>query len=594
MSWIELVAQRRSPTPPGLEPPKNAADWYKITNSASDSDSTDVYVYSDIGGWFGIYADEFIHDFKNISSKRINLRLNSPGGSVFEGIAIANTIRSHPAHVTVYVDGLAASIASIIALSGNKIVMMPQSQLMIHDASGMCYGNAAEMEYMVGLLNKQSENIAEAYADKAGGTAAEWRELMKAETWYTAKEAVTAGLADEVAKAPEPEEEGQDEEDDSGDEKAQKKMRNASSWDLAAMFRYAGRGAAPAPRQIKNVMRQFDEGDKVAALVKHEPEHTVGRIAVVNGNAYGVIWENPDDDTMETGTEVYRWYTDDELQWLEGGADHDEDEDEAGEPTEETLLPGVSHPNGMPLPPHAEYKDGKIVVSLDIGSSEFQAHMREMIRQTIRDELAVVEGTACPSHSTAVKAGTWDAGANEGRLTSPVPVATVKKMYAYYDEEKVEDGAVPKGSCKLPHHFVSSDGTPGAASVNAVRNALARLPQTKGLSEQERSAAEAHLRKHLDAFPGGDEEAHADDELDAHANPHVDDASKRSTPSPPEEEEEPDEAEEEEPDEEPDEENDEPDDKTSVTDSWADVIAHLSISPSPSADDVFTSIREAW
>lgn len=234
MSWIELVAQSRpSQVPRGVSPPENAADWYRIENAAADE--ADVYVYDAIGGWFGTTADDFIREMRDISAPRINLRLNSPGGSVFEGIAIANAIRSHPANVTVFVDGLAASIASVIALAGDRLVMLPQTQLMIHDASGGAYGNAADMEYMVGLLNKQSDNIADAYADRAGGTAAEWRDLMKAETWYTASEAVAAGLADEVFTPPakEPKEGPSD-------------ARMATTWDLS-MYRYAGRDKAPDP-----------------------------------------------------------------------------------------------------------------------------------------------------------------------------------------------------------------------------------------------------------------------------------------------------------------------------------------------------------
>lgn len=237
MSWIELAASRRpQQMPQGVKPPENAADWYRISNSVEESDTTDIYVYDSVGGWFGVYADDFIRDLKAVSTKNINLRINSPGGSVFEGIAIANALRSHPANVTVYVDGLAASIASVIALAGNRLVMMPQSQLMIHDASGACYGNAADMEYMVGLLSKQSDNIADAYAARAGGTAAEWRDLMKAETWYSAQEAVDAGLADEVMPVPAREPE----------DRLALAAQMHTAWDLS-MYRYAGREKAPAP-----------------------------------------------------------------------------------------------------------------------------------------------------------------------------------------------------------------------------------------------------------------------------------------------------------------------------------------------------------
>ena len=119
MSWIELVAERRTKNlPPGVEPPQGAADWYRIEDSTDETDSTDVFVYGSIGGFWGIYADEFIEELRQVTTPKINLRLNSGGGSVFEGVAVSNAIRAHPANVTVYVDSLAASIASVIMLAG--------------------------------------------------------------------------------------------------------------------------------------------------------------------------------------------------------------------------------------------------------------------------------------------------------------------------------------------------------------------------------------------------------------------------------------------------------------------------------------------
>lgn len=240
MSWIELVAQRRPPQPPaGMQPPENAKDWFRIENNADDADSTDVYIYSSIGGWFGMWADEFIDELKAVTTSKISLRLNSPGGSVFDGIAIANAIRNHPATVTVYVDSLAASIASVIAMSGDRLVMMPQSQIMVHNASGACYGDATEMTKMADLLDKQSRNIAEAYAQHTGRPLAEWTQYMVDETWFSAEEALSVGLADEVvpmrSKTPAP-----------AEEPATAEAHMHKSWDLS-MYRYAGREQAPAP-----------------------------------------------------------------------------------------------------------------------------------------------------------------------------------------------------------------------------------------------------------------------------------------------------------------------------------------------------------
>jgi hypothetical protein len=96
----------------------------------------------------------------------MRVRINSPGGSVFEGIAIANALRAHPATVTVQVDGIAASIASVIAMAGDRVEMAPNSMLMIHEASGVCMGDMAEMTKMAEVLDLISTNIANAYADR--------------------------------------------------------------------------------------------------------------------------------------------------------------------------------------------------------------------------------------------------------------------------------------------------------------------------------------------------------------------------------------------------------------------------------------------
>lgn len=240
MPFIELVAQRARPTPPaGMQPPENGKDWFRIENNADEADTTDVLIYSSIGGWFGMWADELVDELKAVTTSKINLRLNSPGGSVFDGIAIANAIRSHPATVTVYVDSLAASIASVIAMSGDRLVMMPQSQIMVHNASGACYGDATEMTKMADLLDKQSRNIAEAYAQHTGGSLAEWQQYMADETWFTAEEAVAVGLADEVVPMRKTTKETAPADDAVA-------ARMQQTWDLS-MYRYAGREHAPAP-----------------------------------------------------------------------------------------------------------------------------------------------------------------------------------------------------------------------------------------------------------------------------------------------------------------------------------------------------------
>jgi ATP-dependent protease ClpP protease subunit len=189
---------------------RKSAEWYRIENKKAD-DATHVYIYDVIGEWYGegLSADTFVQEFNKISSKNIVLHLNTPGGDVFEGISIMNALKSHPSNVDVLVDGQAASIGSVIVMGGDNVTMTRGSMMMIHDGlvamGSTVVGNAAdvragaeEMLKLADLLDKTSNNIASIYADRAGGTVDEWRELMLAETWFTADEAVKAGLADEV------------------------------------------------------------------------------------------------------------------------------------------------------------------------------------------------------------------------------------------------------------------------------------------------------------------------------------------------------------------------------------------------------------
>jgi ATP-dependent protease ClpP protease subunit len=179
------------------------------------------------GGYWGISAKEVNAALAELGDvDQIQLHINSPGGEVWEGVAILNALRRHPATVTAVVDGLAASAASFIATGCDRTIMGRNTQMMIHDAWGIGIGPAADMRDLADRLDKISDNIASIYADKSGGKVGDWRDLMLAETWYDADEAVAAGLADEVEGA-EPD-----------------RARNA--FDLS-VFKHAGRAQAPGP-----------------------------------------------------------------------------------------------------------------------------------------------------------------------------------------------------------------------------------------------------------------------------------------------------------------------------------------------------------
>lgn len=169
--------------------------WYEIQNA--DTATAVVRIYGEIGYW-GVTADQFASDLGSLSAETIEVQINSPGGEVFDGIAIYNTLRTHPSRVVTRVDGIAASVASVIAQAGDHRIMVESSQMMIHEAWGVAVGPAADMRAFADLLDAQSDVIAGIYASRSGGKAEDFRELLAAETWLTDQAAVDLGLADEV------------------------------------------------------------------------------------------------------------------------------------------------------------------------------------------------------------------------------------------------------------------------------------------------------------------------------------------------------------------------------------------------------------
>lgn len=200
------------------------ASWYRIENKGANAS---VYIYDEIGFW-GVTAQDFAAELKAISASTMDVHINSPGGEVYDGLAIYNSLKGHKATVTVHIDGLAASAASFIAMAGDAVIIARNAEMMIHDAMGAAFGNASEMAEMGKALDRVSENIADIYAQRAGGTVSSWRDLMKAETWYSGKEAVAAGLADKMT-----------DDDADADDGA------SNAW--GGLFRYRGRLNAPPP-----------------------------------------------------------------------------------------------------------------------------------------------------------------------------------------------------------------------------------------------------------------------------------------------------------------------------------------------------------
>lgn len=174
--------------------------WYEIKNKA---DKAEIWIYEEIGEDFwtggGVTAKNFQKELSAIKAGQIDLHINSPGGAVFDGITIYNLLKQHPANVTTYIDGIAASIASVIALAGDKIVMAANALYMIHNPSGMVMGTAEDMRTFADTLDKVGGTMVTAYTGKTGKDADIIKALLDAETWFTADEAKEMGFVDEIS-----------------------------------------------------------------------------------------------------------------------------------------------------------------------------------------------------------------------------------------------------------------------------------------------------------------------------------------------------------------------------------------------------------
>lgn len=168
-------------------------DWYRITNAADGT--VQAMIYDEIG-YFGVTAQDFVAEL-NDSDGPVDLRLNSPGGDVFDGLAIYNALKARGG-VSVYIDGLAASIASVIAMAADpgQLAIAKTASMMIHDGMGMAIGSADDMRKLATVLDTESDNIAGIYAERTGRDASHWRALMRDETWFKGQQALDAGLAD--------------------------------------------------------------------------------------------------------------------------------------------------------------------------------------------------------------------------------------------------------------------------------------------------------------------------------------------------------------------------------------------------------------
>ncbi|WP_349318871.1 head maturation protease, ClpP-related [Mycolicibacterium canariasense] len=250
----------------GIDEGAAPIQWFSVKNSAMKTTnaagkaktSAEILIYDIIDPW-GVSAGDFANTLNELDVDEIVVGINSPGGLVFDGIAIMNALKRHPANIVTRIDGVAASAASFIAMAGDEIQTSKYAEMMIHEARGYVSGTAADMQEMLDLLVRHNETIAGVYKDRAGGELKDWLKLMKNETWFTADEMIAAGLADTVIEPAD--------ESSAADETESLKNR----FDLSC-FNYAGRQAAPPPQIRNQAKRTTTDRPKGAAKMATKQE----------------------------------------------------------------------------------------------------------------------------------------------------------------------------------------------------------------------------------------------------------------------------------------------------------------------------------
>ncbi len=173
--------------------------WF--TMAKAHGGAANISILSEIGE-YGITAKDFKAELNGLGNPAVlNISISSNGGDVSQGFAIFNMLKRHSAKKVVTVEGIAASMASVIAMAGDEIVMPSNAMMMIHNPWGGVVGDADDVESFAGGLRKMQGQLADVYAERSGADREEIVKLMDAETWLTAQEAVDLGLADRVSDA---------------------------------------------------------------------------------------------------------------------------------------------------------------------------------------------------------------------------------------------------------------------------------------------------------------------------------------------------------------------------------------------------------
>jgi ATP-dependent Clp endopeptidase proteolytic subunit ClpP len=384
----------------------------------AQANATRIDVYDEIGdgGMFGegCSAKDFAAQLAGVTGP-LDVHINSYGGSVKDGIAITSAIRSHNGPKRTIVDGMACSAASVIMQAGDERIVQPGAMVMIHDAFAGVVGNAAEMQRAADELEKFSDNIAKVYADRAGGTPEQWRTAMRAESWYTANEAVDAGLADKV-----------------------------------------GTGAAALPGEL-DLSAFASVPDRVMAQLREMPLRQPA--AAYQPQPYErESWEN-------VLCPVCGCYSDDDAKYC----------GQCG-----VMLAGRDDVASERAVGDGDGSDG----AMNAAGQQVANAALEYLRRQAKQHTPAATATE-PTDAASIDQSDWDGPkAMSMAAKSDDPAATYKEICA----GRRDGDPATQSSWALPYRYPGKD--PNAAGV---RNALSRLPQTQGLTNE--AAARALLER---------------------------------------------------------------------------------------------------
>lgn len=173
-------------------------NWFEMKADAQQT--AEISIYDDIGA-YGVTAKDFIATLSRIAAPVIRVSINSPGGAVFDALAMFNALRQHPANIEVIIMGVAASAASLVAMAGDKITMSDNAFMMVHNPWCQAAGNADELRDVADTLDKFAASLVSIYSNRTGQTPEKINELLAAETWLTGVEALALGFADEISES---------------------------------------------------------------------------------------------------------------------------------------------------------------------------------------------------------------------------------------------------------------------------------------------------------------------------------------------------------------------------------------------------------